>query len=127
MCVCLSLPSHRYGARCLNEGGLHALPKLTFPGGALVGCSAGFLNSVKIKGSHLAIKSGMVCGEEIFNELSASEDTPCAETYGTLLVPWFFTHYDTLLVPWCFTHARTRTLRRLALSSPCVHGPLPMN
>jgi flavin-dependent dehydrogenase len=46
----------QYGARCLNEGGYHALPKLTFPGGALVGCSAGFLNSVKIKGSHLAIK-----------------------------------------------------------------------
>jgi electron-transferring-flavoprotein dehydrogenase len=40
-----------YGARCLNEGGYHAIPKLTFPGGALVGCSAGFLNSVKIKGT----------------------------------------------------------------------------
>lgn len=38
-----------YGARCLNEGGYHAIPKLTFPGGALVGCSAGFLHSVKIK------------------------------------------------------------------------------
>lgn len=38
-----------YGARCLNEGGLHAIPNLSFPGGALVGCSAGFLNSVKIK------------------------------------------------------------------------------
>lgn len=47
-----------YGARCLNEGGFHAIPKLTFPGGALVGCSAGFLNSVKIKGSHTAMKSG---------------------------------------------------------------------
>ena len=39
-----------YGARCLNEGGYHAIPKLTFPGGLLVGCSAGFLNAVKIKG-----------------------------------------------------------------------------
>lgn len=38
-----------YGARTLNEGGFHAIPKLTFPGGALIGCSAGFLNSVKIK------------------------------------------------------------------------------
>ena len=49
-----------YGARVLNEGGYHAIPKLTFPGGALIGCSAGFLNSVKIKGSHTALKSGMV-------------------------------------------------------------------
>ena len=48
-----------YGARALNEGGYHAIPELTFPGGALLGCSAGFLNSVKIKGSHTAIKSGM--------------------------------------------------------------------
>ena len=42
----------QYGARVLNEGGYHAIPKLTFPGGALIGCSAGFLNSVKIKGEH---------------------------------------------------------------------------
>ena len=47
-----------YGARALNEGGYHAIPELTFPGGALLGCSAGFLNSVKIKGSHTAIKVG---------------------------------------------------------------------
>jgi len=45
-----------YGARVLNEGGYHSIPKLTFPGGMLAGCSAGFLNSVKIKGSHTAIK-----------------------------------------------------------------------
>jgi hypothetical protein len=43
-----------YGARCLNEGGYHAIPKLTFPGGALVGCSAGFLNGVKIKVSFVS-------------------------------------------------------------------------
>jgi len=47
-----------YGARVLNEGGLHSIPKLSFPGGLIVGCSAGFLNSVKIKGTHTAIKSG---------------------------------------------------------------------
>ena len=55
-----------YGARCLNEGGLHAVPKLTFPGGMLAGCSAGFLNVAKIKGSHTAIKTGMMAGEAIF-------------------------------------------------------------
>lgn len=71
----------QYGARCLNEGGFHALPKLTFPGGALAGCSAGFLNSVKIKGSHTALKSGMVCGEEIFTSLQTSEDMAVYESY----------------------------------------------
>eukprot|EP00557_Chaetoceros_sp_GSL56_P008248 CAMPEP_0176499930 /NCGR_PEP_ID=MMETSP0200_2-20121128/13223_1 /TAXON_ID=947934 /ORGANISM="Chaetoceros sp., Strain GSL56" /LENGTH=574 /DNA_ID=CAMNT_0017898449 /DNA_START=448 /DNA_END=2172 /DNA_ORIENTATION=+ len=55
-----------YGARVLNEGGLNAIPKLTFQGGCLVGCSAGFLNSVKIKGSHTAIKSGQLAAEAVF-------------------------------------------------------------
>ncbi|CEL92532.1 unnamed protein product [Vitrella brassicaformis CCMP3155] len=54
-----------YGARCLNEGGVQALPKLTFPGGVLTGCGAGFLNVPKIKGSHTAIKSGMLAGETV--------------------------------------------------------------
>ena len=55
-----------YGARVLNEGGYHSIPKLTFPGGALIGCSAGFLNSVKIKGSHTAMKSGMLAAEAVY-------------------------------------------------------------
>jgi electron-transferring-flavoprotein dehydrogenase len=55
-----------YGARCLNEGGYHSIPKLTVPGAVLIGCSAGFLNSVKIKGSHTAIKSGMLAAEAIY-------------------------------------------------------------
>jgi len=59
-----------YGARVLNEGGLHSVPKLTFPGGGLIGCSAGFLNAVKIKGSHTAIKSGMIAAEEVFDSLT---------------------------------------------------------
>lgn len=58
-----------YGARSLNEGGYHSLPKLTFPGGALLGCAAGFLNAVKIKGAHTAIKSGMVAAEAAFDLL----------------------------------------------------------
>jgi len=52
-----------YGARCLNEGGLQAIPKLTFPGGMIAGCGAGFLNVPKIKGSHTAMKTGMLAGE----------------------------------------------------------------
>ncbi len=54
-----------YGARALNEGGLQSLPKLTFPGGMLAGCSAGFLNVPKIKGSHNAMKTGMLAAEAI--------------------------------------------------------------
>jgi len=63
-----------YGARVLNEGGLHAIPKLTFPGGALIGCSAGFLNAVKIKGSHTALKSGMLAAEAVFPLVCGEED-----------------------------------------------------
>lgn len=55
-----------YGARAINEGGWQSIPKLTFPGGMLIGCSAGFLNVPKIKGSHTAIKSGMLAAETIF-------------------------------------------------------------
>ena len=69
-----------YGARCLNEGGYHAIPKLTFPGGMLVGCSAGFLNSVKIKGSHTAMKSGMLAAESLYPLLTAGgSDATVAE------------------------------------------------
>ena len=63
----------QYGARVLNEGGYHSLPKLTFPGGMLLGCSAGFLNAVKIKGSHCAIKSGVVAAESVYNSLTNGE------------------------------------------------------
>jgi electron-transferring-flavoprotein dehydrogenase len=57
-----------YGARALNEGGLQAIPRLTFPGGALIGCGAGFLNVAKIKGSHNAMKSGMLAAEAIHRQ-----------------------------------------------------------
>lgn len=59
-----------YGARALNEGGIQAIPKLNFPGGVLVGASAGFMNVPKIKGSHTAMKSGMLAAETIFDEVS---------------------------------------------------------
>ena len=47
---------YRYGARALNEGGFQSIPKLTFPGGCLIGCGAGFMNVPKIKGTHNAMK-----------------------------------------------------------------------
>jgi len=67
-----------YGARAVNKGGLQSLPKLTFPGGMLVGCGAGFLNGVKIKGAHTAIKTGMLAAESVHKALS-SGDTGQAE------------------------------------------------
>lgn len=57
----------QYGARAINEGGWQALPKLSFPGGMFIGCSAGFLNVPKIKGTHTAIKSGIIAAESIFH------------------------------------------------------------
>ncbi|XP_063240179.1 electron transfer flavoprotein-ubiquinone oxidoreductase, mitochondrial [Bacillus rossius redtenbacheri] len=56
-----------YGARALNEGGLQSIPRLSFPGGCLVGCSAGFLNVPKIKGTHYAMKSGMLAADAVFD------------------------------------------------------------
>lgn len=59
-----------YGARALNEGGLQSIPKLTFPGGCLIGCSPGFLNTPKIKGTHNAMKSGIVAADAIYQAFS---------------------------------------------------------
>lgn len=59
-----------YGARALNKGGLQSVPKLSFPGGLLAGCEAGFLNGAKIKGNHTAMKSGMLAGEAVFESLT---------------------------------------------------------
>jgi electron-transferring-flavoprotein dehydrogenase len=58
-----------YGARAISEGGFQSIPKLTFPGGLLVGDTAGFLNTPKIKGSHTAMKSGMTAAEAVFEHL----------------------------------------------------------
>jgi electron-transferring-flavoprotein dehydrogenase len=60
-----------YGSRAINASGLQSLPKLVFPGGALIGCDAGFLNAPRIKGSHAAVKSGMLAAEAAFVALGA--------------------------------------------------------
>jgi electron-transferring-flavoprotein dehydrogenase len=62
-----------YGARALNEGGLQAVPELVFAGGALIGCAAGFLNVPKIKGTHTAMKSGMLAAEAAFEALKSGD------------------------------------------------------
>ena len=63
-----------YGARAINEGGLQSVPKLVFPGGCLVGCSAGFVNVPRIKGTHNAMKTGMLAAENAFKELTKTEE-----------------------------------------------------
>ncbi len=65
-----------YGARALNEGGLQSVPKLVFPGGALIGCAAGFLNVPKIKGSHTAMKTGMLAAEAVVAALAEGDNRP---------------------------------------------------
>ena len=74
-----------YAARALSEGGLQSLPKLSFPGGVLVGDAAGFLNVAKIKGNHTAMKSGMVAAEAIAKHLAKPDAAPEVTTYTNLL------------------------------------------
>ncbi len=65
-----------YGARAITKGGLNSLPKMHFPGGLLIGCDAGTLNSVKIKGNHTAMKSGMLAAEAVFEALIQGDSAP---------------------------------------------------
>ncbi|KAI8899172.1 hypothetical protein BC833DRAFT_586766, partial [Globomyces pollinis-pini] len=65
-----------YGARALNEGGYQSIPKLIVPGGALVGCTAGFLNVPKIKGTHTAMKSGILAAEAAFEKITSEAEGP---------------------------------------------------
>ena len=70
-----------YGARAITEGGFQSVPKLHFPGGALIGCSAGFVNVPRIKGSHNAMKTGMLAAEAVFEALNAGRSGDELESY----------------------------------------------
>jgi electron-transferring-flavoprotein dehydrogenase len=74
-----------YGARVINEGGWQSVPKLTFPGGALVGCSAGFVNVPRIKGTHTAMKSGMLAAEALAAAMGAGRAHDDPAEYETAL------------------------------------------
>ena len=63
-----------YGARAINEGGWQSVPKLAFPGGALIGCAAGFVNVPRIKGSHTAMKSGMLAAESVAKAIAEGRE-----------------------------------------------------
>nr|WP_283937351.1 electron transfer flavoprotein-ubiquinone oxidoreductase [Sphingomonas anseongensis] len=74
-----------YGARAINEGGYQAIPKLVFPGGALIGCSAGFVNVPRIKGSHTAMKSAMIAAEAAFEAIASDGSDHVLEAYPKAL------------------------------------------
>jgi electron-transferring-flavoprotein dehydrogenase len=86
-----------YGARAINEGGWQAVPKLAFPGGALIGCAAGFVNVPRIKGSHTAMKSGMLAAEAAFAAIAADRSGDELATYEeSLRGSWIATELKTV-------------------------------
>ncbi|ARK98191.1 electron transfer flavoprotein-ubiquinone oxidoreductase [Burkholderia pseudomallei] len=81
-----------YGARAINSSGISALPRFVFPGGALVGCDAGFLNVSRIKGSHAAIKTGMLAGEAVFAAVVAGRQHDELTAYPNAFeASWLYT------------------------------------
>lgn len=72
-----------YGARAINDGGWQSVPKLTFPGGALIGCSAGFVNVPRIKGSHTAMKTGMMAADAAVAAITAQRQGDALVEYQT--------------------------------------------
>ncbi len=79
-----------YGARALNEGGFQSIPKLTFPGGALIGDCAGFLNTPKIKGTHTAMKSAIVAAEATYEYLNGDAGGEMSNYSATLKDSWLW-------------------------------------
>lgn len=91
-----------YGARALVEGGFQSIPKLQFPGGCLIGCTAGFLNVPKIKGTHNAMKSGMLAAESAIEAIISAENNP-SPTKG--LEPKSYT--DKIRNSWIYKELKT--------------------
>ena len=142
-----------YGARALSEGGLQSIPKLTFPGGMLIGDTAGFLNVPKIKGTHTAMKSGMTAAEACVDHLVATDATAEATDYPERLRrTWLWSELasvrnirpafrwglyggiaysalDTYLLrgkaPWTLHHHADHEQLRLAALSPRIDYPKP--
>jgi electron-transferring-flavoprotein dehydrogenase len=84
-----------YGARAITAGGLLSLPKVVFPGGALVGCDAGYLNASRIKGSHAAIKSGMLAAEAAYAAVTSGRQHDELVAYPvTFAQSWLFDELD---------------------------------
>jgi electron-transferring-flavoprotein dehydrogenase len=79
-----------FGARAINEGGFQSIPKLVFPGGALIGCAAGFVNVPKIKGSHTAMKSGMTAAEAVMAAFERGETGELEDYPARLKASWLW-------------------------------------
>lgn len=132
-----------YGARALNEGGYQSIPQLEFPGGMLIGCSAGFLNVPRIKGSHTAMKSGMLAAEAIIagtsyrdslynswvgDELYQARNIRPAFRYG-LWIGLLYAALDTFLLrgkaPWTFRHHKDNECLKPAKDCQKIDYPKP--
>ena len=142
-----------YGARSIAAGGLSALPRLTFPGGALIGDNAGFLNAARIKGSHTAIKSGMLCADAaaaalaagrshdeltdypaafrqswLFDELHATRNFKGYMSHGLVRGTLMFgleQHLTRGVVPWTLALKADHTQLATAQTSPRINYPKP--
>ncbi len=108
-----------YGARALNEGGLQSIPSLTFPGGALIGDAAGFLNVPKIKGTHTAMKSGMMAAEAVAEARAAGLDEPTGLT-DKLRASWLHTELSAVRnIRPAFAKFGTGAASSIRRSTPC--------
>jgi len=116
-----------YGARALTEGGYQSVPKLTFPGGLLVGDTAGFLDVPKIKGSHTAIKSGMTAAEAVFDALAAENGPREVAAYpDRLRQTWLWRDlYKSRNIRPAFTRGRWIGLIYSALDTYLFRGRAP--
>ncbi len=141
-----------YGARALNEGGFQSIPELTCPGAAIIGCAAGFLNVPKIKGSHNAMKTGMIAAEAAFAALSNDGGKVLEDYPATLKKSWvwdelyrvrnirpsfrwgmwaglIYSAIDTFLLrgkaPWTFKQHADHTTLLPAAEAPKIDYPKP--
>jgi electron-transferring-flavoprotein dehydrogenase len=116
-----------YGARALAEGGYQSIPRLVFPGGALIGDTAGFLNVPKIKGTHTAMKSGLVCAEAIFEALAAETPPAVVEAYPEALkASWLWTElYRVRNIRPSFHNGLWAGIAYSALDTYLLHGRAP--
>ena len=116
-----------YGARSLIEGGFQAIPKLTFPGGVLVGDSAGFMNVAKIKGSHTAMKSGIVAAEAVFEAVNSGHTDEVTAYSDKLKQSWLWSElYAVRNVRPSYAHFGTIFGSILAgLDLHLLHGKMP--
>ena len=141
-----------YGARALNEGGFQSIPKLTVPGGLLAGCAAGFMNVPKIKGTHTAMKSGMIAADEIFKNIFNDKVVEISSYEEELKKSWvwdelyrvrnirpafqwgfwpglIYSAFDTFVLrgkaPWTFKHHEDHKTLKEANKSKKIEYPKP--